>query len=280
MTLLPLARICRTLGIGRATAYRTTGPRPLRYRRAEDRVVTAQIRAVIKTRASYGYRRVTALVNRDFGTRYNRKRVRRLMAIHGWRLPPCQHRRTGRAHTGQIVRPGSNERWCSDTLELPCWNGEFVVVAFALDCHDREVLAWVAAPRDLVSADIVTLLEHAVAARCGAARPSTPIQWLTDNGAIYTALSTIIAAERLNLVPVTTPAYSPQSNGMAEAFVNTLRRDYIAAADLSSAAAVLAVVGEWMADYNVIAPHSALGFKSPVDYRHATGHETGPKTVS
>ncbi len=202
------------------------------------------------------------------------------MAMHGWRLPSRQHRRTGRAHTGQIVRPGSNERWCSDTLELACWNGEFVVLAFALDCHDREALAWVAAPRDLVSTDIVTLLEQAVAARFRAARPSTPIQWLTDNGAIYTALRTIIAAERMNLVPLTTPAYSPQSNGMAEAFVNTLRRDYVAGADLSSADAVLAVVAEWFADYNAVAPHSALGFKSPVEYRHATAHEKAPKTVS
>ncbi len=66
---------------------------------------------------------------------YDRRRV---MAMHGWRLAPAQSRRTGRAHTGRIMRPGSNERWCSDTLELACWNGE--VVVFALDCHDREAL--------------------------------------------------------------------------------------------------------------------------------------------
>ena len=44
-------------------------------------------------------------------------------------------------------------------------------------------------------------------------------------GSIYTALETQIHAERLGLMPVTTPARSPQSNGMSEAFVNTLRRD-------------------------------------------------------
>ena len=175
MTVLPLARICRTLGIGRATAYRTTGPRAPYYRRGDDRRVTAQIRAVIRTRASYGYRRVTALVNRDFGTHYNRKRIRRVMAMHGWRLPPAQHRRTGRAHTGRIVRPGSNERWCSDTLELACWNGEVVVIAFALDCHDREALAHVAAPRDLVARDIQQLMAAAIAARFGTGRPTAPI---------------------------------------------------------------------------------------------------------
>ncbi|MDE3151229.1 MAG: integrase core domain-containing protein, partial [Gemmatimonadota bacterium] len=58
-----------------------------------------------------------------------------------------------------------------------------------------------------------------------------------------------------------------QSNGMSEAFVNTLRRDYIVGADLSSAAVVLDQIPAWIADYNAVAPHSALGFQSPQQYR-------------
>ncbi len=62
VTARPVAVICRTLGIGRATADRRSGPRPRYYGRRDDRVETVQIRAVLRTRASYGYRRVTALV--------------------------------------------------------------------------------------------------------------------------------------------------------------------------------------------------------------------------
>ena len=54
---------------------------------------------------------------------------------------------------------------------------------------------------------------------------------------------------------------------MSEAFVNTLRRDYLAGADLSTAALVLAQIPAWLADYNAIAPHSALGFQAPQQYR-------------
>lgn len=268
MTGQKLAPICRTLGISRACAYRESVGRPARYARADDRVVTAQIRAVIRTRASYGARRVRALVNREFATGYNLKRIQRVMELNGWKLPRVTRRRTGRAHRGLIQREVSNERWCSDVLEIACWNGELVQVGFALDCHDREALAIVAAARDLLGTDIEQLMQRAVAARFGVGeRPDDPIQWLSDNGSIYTALGTLITAERLHLVPITTPAASPQSNGMSEAFVNTMRRDYLAGADLSTADAVLAQIPEWIADYNAVAPHSALGYQSPQQYR-------------
>ena len=268
MTGRKMAPICRTLGISRACAYRESIGRPVRYACAEDRTVTAQIRAVIRTRASYGARRVRALVNREFGTHYNLKRIQRVMDLSGWKLPRANRRRTGRAHQGRIQRAASNERWCSDALEIACWNGEIVQISFALDCHDREVVAHVAAGRDLLATDIQALMQHAVAARFGAVAPH-PIQWLSDNGSIYTALDTVITAERLHLVPITTPKASPESNGMSEAFVNTIRRDYQAGADLSTAAAVLAQVPAWIADCNAVAPHSALGYQSPLQYRSA-----------
>lgn len=277
MTGRKLAPICRTLGISRACAYRESLGRPARYLRADDRVVTAQIRTVIRTRASYGARRVRALVNREFATGYNRKRIQRLMDLNGWKLPRATRRRTGRAHRGLIQRDVSNERWCSDVLEIACWNGELVQLGFVLDCHDREALATVAAPRDLVATDIQQLMQQAVAGRFGVGeRPDAPIQWLSDNGSIYTALDTLITAERLHLVPITTPAASPESNGMSEAFVNTLRRDYIVGADLSTAALVLEQIPAWIADYNAVAPHSALGYQSPQLYR-STRLMVGPK---
>ena len=111
-------------------------------------------------------------------------------------------------------------------------------------------------------------MSGAVACRFGHGnRADSPIEWLSDNGSIYTALDTVIAAERLNLVPITTPAMSPQSNGMSEAFVNTIKRDYVAMADRSTAAVVIDQISSWIADYNSVAPHSALGFKSPDQYR-------------
>ncbi|HET8655021.1 MAG TPA: IS3 family transposase [Longimicrobiaceae bacterium] len=267
MTGYSMAAVCRTLGISRSTAYRQSRERPLVYARAEDRQVLEEIRTITRQKDCYGYRRVTARVNRLFGRSYNEKRIRRVMRLHSLQIPPKVRRRTGRAHTGKIATEQSNVRWCSDALEIACWNGEKVQVGFALDCCDREALAWVAAPRDLTGEDIRLLMSRAVEQRFPTGRTETAVQWLSDNGSIYTALETQIHAERLGLVPVTTPVRSPQSNGMSEAFVNTLKRDYVQCAELWSAEHVIALLPEWMEDYNEHAPHSALGMKSPREYR-------------
>ena len=44
-------------------------------------------------------------------------------------------------------------------------------------------------------------------------------------GPQYTATATVLYAHELGLVPITTPAYSPESNGLGEAFVHTFKRD-------------------------------------------------------
>jgi putative transposase len=259
--------ICATLGISRATAYRPVTVRPRHYAKPDDRAVAAQITTVVRERASYGYRRITAVVNRAFGTTYNRKRIRRVMAIHAWTLPRAAKRRHTRPHEGLVQRPRSNERWSSDAMEIACWNGEVVEVAFALDCCDRDCLAYVAQSRALTGEDVRALIRASVRHRFGDGIPPRPIEWLTDNESMYTALETVIVAEQLGLKPITTPVCSPESNGISEAFHHTLRRDYIDGADLSSAAAVLAQLPEWVTDYRTFAPHSSLGMRTPIEYR-------------
>ncbi len=54
---------------------------------------------------------------------------------------------------------------------------------------------------------------------------------------------------------------------MAEAFVNTIKRDYVEGADLPDAQTVLRQFPGWFQDNNESAPHSSLGFLSPKEFR-------------
>ncbi len=115
----------------------------------------------------------------------------------------------------------------SDGLEIACWNGEVVRVAFALDTCDREVIAWCAGTGGISGEMIRDLMVESVERRFGLGGLPHPIQWLSDNASCYRAHETIEFATRLGLVPCFTPVRSPQSNGMAEAFVKTFKRDYV-----------------------------------------------------
>ena len=170
-------------------------------------------------------------------------------------------RRRPREHDGTTIR--SNCRWCSDALEFTCWNGEVVRVAFALDCHDREVISWVATTAGISGEMIRDMMVRSVEQRFGTIRAPQPVQWLSENGSIFAAHRTIEIARALNLLPCFTPVESPESNGMAEVFVKTFKRDYVRVSPIPDAAAALALVDRWMEDYNTVHPHSRLGYRSP-----------------
>ncbi|MEF4859788.1 integrase core domain-containing protein, partial [Escherichia coli] len=60
---------------------------------------------------------------------------------------------------------------------------------------------------------------------------------------------------------------SPQSNGMAERFVKTMKEDYIAFMPKPNVRTALHNLAVAIKHYNENHPHSALGYRSPREYR-------------
>ena len=108
---------------------------------------------------------------------------------------------------------------------------------------------------------------QSVDARFEGGKTLRDIQWLSDRGAIYRAFDTKQLGRDLGLTCCFTAAYSPQSNGMSESFVGTLKRDYVYTSDCFDADTVLEMLPGWFKDYNEEAPHSGLGMMSPLEYK-------------
>jgi transposase InsO family protein len=122
--------------------------------------------------------------------------------------------------------------------------------AFIIDAHDREIIAWCAIVNaGIAGSDVRDMMLAAVETRFGAHRAPHQIEMLTDNGSPYIAKETRVFARQLGLKPCYTPVKSPQSNGISEAFVNTLKRDYVNITPLPDAATVLGLISGWFEDY-------------------------------
>lgn len=266
--------IANTLGVSRSNLYEQTSDATRPRRRplnSQDAALLRRLRRHVDERPTYGYRRITALLRRELAAEglplANHKKIYRLMQRHGLLLERHSGRRPGRVHDGKVMVMASNRRWCSDALEFTCWNGEVVRVAFVIDAHDREVIAWRAVVGGGISgSDVRDMMLEVVEKRFGAIRASHEVEWLSDNGSPYTAHETRVFAGQLNLVPCFTPVASPESNGMSEAFVRTLKRDYVRVRPLQDAETALSQIAGWFEDYNENHPHSGLRMRSPREY--------------
>ncbi len=240
------------------------------YSKAEDELLLPLIRELVGKRPTYGYRRITALLNRQFRNAcqptVNHKRIYRIMRSAGLLLQKCTGQRIDRAHDGNVITLRSNTRWCSDGFEIHCWNREVVRVAFALDTCDREVITWSASTKGVSGEMIRDMMLIAVEQRFNSYRAPQLVEWLSDNGSCYTAIETIKFAQQVGLTPRFTPVRSPESNGMSESFVKTFKRDYVRCNPCPDAATVLRQLDIWFEDYNDSHPHRGLQMLSPREF--------------
>lgn len=280
-----ISHVCRVLRLARSNVCRVLhrpadwqdGRHCRRQRRdlISDQDLLERIKAVLGKFPSFGYKRITAVINRELQSldqaRVNTKRVYRLLKEHGLLLKTKPTALPGQSldHKGRVAVSKSDRRWCSDGLEFGCLNGEKVTMSFILDCCDREIISFTARqgkglPAWMVHDEVLLATEK----RFGSVeKVPSKLQLLTDNGSVYIAKSTKRLLKLLGIEDCKTAVCSPQSNGMAESLVKTLKRDYLPYMNLSNAQTALTELPRVVELYNNEHPHSALGYLSPREFR-------------
>ncbi|MFM6398862.1 MAG: DDE-type integrase/transposase/recombinase, partial [Planktothrix sp.] len=178
----------------------------------EDELVL-RLKTITNGRPSYGYRRACAVLNRELlqmgYKKVNHKRVYRLMKESKLLLPKFIGFKPERTHEGKVVTLRSNTRWCSDALQIRCWDGRKIEIVFVMDTCDREILGYVATIGYLDAKDVQDMLIMAFENRFSSTDELPhPIEWLTDNGGIFIAEETKSLAKQIGFIPCQTPAYS------------------------------------------------------------------------
>ncbi len=131
-----------------------------------------------------------------------------------------------------------------------------------LDAHSRRVVGWALA--DHLRAELAT---DALAMALGRRRPAAGLVHHTDRGGQYTATAYQSCLATHGITCSMSRAGECLDNAMAESFFSTLKAELVEAHHWPTRAAARLAIFEWLEVwYNRRRRHSALAYRSPVDF--------------
>ena len=171
----------------------------------------------------YGYRRITALLQRD-GFHVNHKKVERIWRQEGLKVPKKQPKR-GRLwlNDGSCIRTRAeypNHLWSYDFALVRTHDGRPVRILAVIDEYTRECLAC-EVNRRLTSNDVLHCLGKLFIQR------GLPAYIRSDNGSEFTARAVRNWLSKLGVQTLYIEPGSPWENGYVESFIGKMRDELL-----------------------------------------------------
>lgn len=265
-------RLCRLAGLSRATYYRyleVAAPGEL------DHDLQEEIQHICLRHKYYGYRRVAIGLRRQ-GHVVNAKKVLRLMRednLLAQRRMPFLVPPKGKPEpivivpnlVRGIVPSGPDQIWVADITYVHLARA-FAYLAVILDAFSRKAVGW-ALEQSLDVSLAMAALDQALTAR---RPPRGGLIHHSDRGVQYASLAyRRRLAEHDVAVSMSRPG-NPFDNAKAESFMKTLKTEELNARTFKGIADARSRIDDFIANiYNTERLHSALGYRSPLEFETA-----------
>ena len=266
--------LCRLLEVSPSGFYawqqrrNQPGPRAL-----ANQTLTGQITTVFaESRQTYGSPRVQQAL-RQQGCHHGRNRIARLMRTAGLygRQKGRYRVQTTDSHHDHPIAPNHlaeapqatapNQIWVMDITYIPTGEG-WLYVAAVLDLYSRKIVGWAMSHR------IDTLLVlQALAMALRHRQPPAKLLCHSDRGVQYAAADYRHALTRAGLIASMSRKGNCYDNATMESFWSTLKWELVYRREFATHHQARSAIFDYIeCFYNPKRLHSALNFRSPVDF--------------
>lgn len=241
---------------------------------ARRETLDAQIKTAYEARKGrYGAPRLTVEL-RESGVVYNRKTVANSLRRQGLRAKAARKYKatTNSKHNLAVAQnrldqdfsaESVNQKWAGDITYLPTGEG-WLYLAVIIDLFSRRVIGWAASER-MTAALVCQALHNALWLR----RTPTDVIVHSDRGAQYCSSDYQKLIDDHGLLCSMSGKGNCYDNAMVESFFHTLKVEAIHGERFETRTQLKRVLREYIEiDYNLQRRHSALGYRSPIQFEN------------